>query len=188
MSGHRGQNGAGETSARRAWDRLGTWGMVALGAIVLVFVVASVTGWTFVRDAWTLRPESVAPTEAEVQEGYASAMEERLAQIRGRSMFFVPPAPAEVAEQENEEAPEDEGPAPKPTRYGGPDVVAVVNGAVWFTNERRVPVGEEEGGVRVVSVENSPWTVRLEWRGVEFDVPVFERTTGRFLKQEDGGS
>jgi len=180
------KNGAG-SGARDAWERLGTWGTLALGAMVLALVFVGVTGWALVRDAAMLRPESVAPAEAEVQEGYESAMEERLAQVRGRSMFFVPPAPAEVAE-EVEETPEDEGPAPKPTRYAGPDIVAVVNGAVWFANERRVAVGEEGGGVRVVSVDGSPWSVRLEWRGEEFDVQVFERTTDRFLTKEDGGT
>ena len=180
-------NGGAGSGPREAWERLGTWGAMALGAIVLATVAVVVSGWSLARDAVTLRPESVAPTEAEVQEGYASAMEARLAQIRGRAMFFVPPAPAEVAEQE-EEAPEDEGPAPKPTRYGGPDVVAVANGAVWFSNERRVAVGDEGAGVRVVSIDGSPWSVRLEWRGEEFDVQVFERTTDRFLNKEDGGT
>ena len=27
----------------------------------------------------------------------------------------------------------------------GPDVIAVINGTVWFSNERRVSVGEESG-------------------------------------------
>ncbi len=178
-----------EGGARAAWERLGAWGVGALAALAIAIVAIATTAWPLLRDAIVLRPEGVAALEAEVQEGYAAAMEARVAQIQGRSMFFVPPAPAEVAEREQEEnEPEDSGPPPRPTYYAGPDVIAVVNGKVWFSNDRRVAVGEEAGGVRVVSVDGSPWSVRLEWRGEEFDVEVFERTTGRFLVKEDGGT
>jgi hypothetical protein len=164
--------------------------MVAAGALALGIVVVVVSGWPFVRDMVTRRVGDVAALEAEQEKQvglYASAMEQRVKQINGRSMFFVPPAPADVAEQEKEEAP-DEGPAPKPTRYAGPDVIAVINGTVWFGNDRRIAVGDEEDGIKVVSVSDSPWSVKLEWRGVEFDVQVFERTTDRFLEKEEGGT
>lgn len=187
MSGGAGQR-MGER-VRAAWGRLDGWGMVALGVALLAIVVLCVSGWPLVRDALTRRVGDVAELEAEQEKQvglYTSAMEERVKQINGRSMFFVPPAPAEVAEKEKE--PEDEGPAPEPTRYGGPDVIAVVNGTVWFGNDRRIAVGEERDGIKVVSVGESPWSVKLEWRGVEFDVQVFERTTGRFLEKEEDGT
>ena len=176
---------------RAAWARLNAWGMVALGAAALALIMLIGSGWPLVRDMFQRRVGDVAALEAEQEKQaglYASAMEERVKQIDGRSMFFIPPAPAEVAQKEKEEEPKDDGPPPKPTRYAGPDVIAVVNGTVWFGNDRRIAVGQEKDGVRVVGIANSPWSVKLEWRGVEFDVQVFERTTDRFLEKEEGGT
>lgn len=188
MSASAGQRGV--ERLRAAWARLNGWGMVGAAVVALCIVVIVMSGWPFVRDMVVRRVGDVGALEAEQERQvglYASAMDERLKQINGRSMFFVPPAPADVAEKEKEE-PKDQGPAPKPTRYAGPDVIAVINGTVWFGNDRRIPVGEEEDGIKVMSVADSPWSVKLEWRGVQFDVQVFERTTDRFLVKEEGGT
>jgi len=111
-----------------------------------------------------------------------------LAQAQGRSMFVVPPPPNELAAGEKpaeEETPDAEGPAPKPSRYAGPDPIAVINNAVWFSDSTVVAVGKERSGVRVVSVDDAPWSVRLRWREVEFDVPIFENTTQSFLTKPE---
>lgn len=175
-----------------ARDALGGWGVAAVVALVLAVVVVVVSLLPLAREWFGLRVGDIPALEAEQEERivrYAEAMEGREREINGRSMFFVPPAPAEIAEAEkdDEEEPRENGPPPRPTRYGGPSVIAVVNGRVWLGSDRRVGVGEEADGVRVVSVEGSPWTVRLEWRGVEFDVEVFERTTDRFMSEEEVG-
>jgi hypothetical protein len=44
--------------------------------------------------------------------------------------------------------------------------------------------GEGRQGVEVLST-NLPWSVKLRWREVEFDVQLFERTTQQFLVPQD---
>jgi hypothetical protein len=50
----------------------------------------------------------------------------------------------------------------------------MVNGAVMFADGQRVRIGESGRNVRVVSA-SPPWSARLEWDGVEFDVELFQR-------------
>jgi len=51
--------------------------------------------------------------------------------------------------------------------------------SVYFDKQGiRIPVGEtdETLGVTVLSVADAPWTVKIEYRGTEFDLPLFART------------
>lgn len=177
------------------WRTPGLLGWVAIIVIVLGLVIAFGGARGLVM-AWlekSVGDSDRARAEQEQRlEQYAEETTSRLAQVKGRSMFFVPPSPEElVAEDEPEPEPDpvvDEGPAPKPTRYGGPAVIAVVNNSVWIASGEMIGIGEEAEGVRVVNVDDAPWSVRLEWREVEFDVPLFERTTPRFLRTSESSS
>jgi hypothetical protein len=177
---------------RRWWDRLGPLGAAAVVCLLAAGALGMVFVWTVAGALLMRAPGGAAASAAEEAdriERFEASTGERLAQINGRSLFHTPPAPSEAeAAEAPEEAAAAEEEAPRPVRYGGPEVIAVINDTVWLRGDRYVRVGEESGGVRVVSVDGSPWSVRLEWRGVEFDVEVFERTTGEFLKDQQEGS
>lgn len=163
---------------------------------MLSWVAIAVAGLALLALATSLTPTLVAlvtpgPDSAEAAEQdqerriaqYNERLAKSLALSQGRSMFVVPPAPDAIAQAEEDKAraaaAADEGPAP--TRYTGPDPIAVINDTVWFSDSTSVPLGKERGGIRVVSLNRAPWSVRLKWRNVEFDVPIFENTTPSFL-------
>ncbi|MEO1130199.1 MAG: hypothetical protein AAFX05_10910 [Planctomycetota bacterium] len=175
--------------APMTWRDLGPLSWCAIGAAVLGIVIATTTILPLTSTLLGDHSVDVGETSAEQEQRLEKFNEQQareIARLKGRSMFYVPPPPTEQ-EPEPEPEPEvvDTGPPPKPTRYAGPDVVAVVNGQIWFDNDRVLNVGDEGGGVRVVSAENAPWTVRVEWREVEFDVELFERTTEAFLAEPE---
>ena len=95
-------------------------------------------------------------------------------QIDGRTAFYTPDPPPPP--RPPDPVMRDEGPRdpPKPTSYGGPKIVATINDAVWFDNGKRVAVGKEDGGVKVIEVR-APWEVVVLWKEVEFRVPLFDR-------------
>lgn len=64
---------------------------------------------------------------------------------------------------------------PVPARYGGPALIAMVNGAAWFQDGKRLRPGDAEvDGLQVIEV-NAPWSARVKWRGGEFTVTLFDR-------------
>jgi len=164
------------------------WAAIGVGAIALLALGSAL--WPTLVAIVTPGPESAEAAEQD-QERRIAQFNERLvhalALAQGRSMFVVPPAPDAIAQAEREKAKAaaaapDEGPAP--ARYSGPDPIAVINNTVWFSDSTQIAVGKERGGIRVVSVDRAPWTVRLKWRNVEFDVPIFENTTPSFLSKK----
>jgi len=106
----------------------------------------------------------------------------------GRSAFFVPPAPVPPPPpppppRDPVETPpaRDPGPPPPPSSYGGPKIAYVWDNQVTFENDMTLTAGGEgESGVEVLET-NLPWSVKVRWREVEFDVQLFERTTQSFL-------
>ncbi|MBL8745352.1 MAG: hypothetical protein JNK58_03240 [Phycisphaerae bacterium] len=169
----------GWTAAARS---LGPWGWGSLAAL-LVAATTIISALPEVLGA-LVAPSSTAVSEASPDnsrvETFRASFSTHLAQFNGRSMFFVPPRPtpppAEVESSEPEEP-------PPPARYGGPAIIAMINRTVWFEGGNRLREDEAaSGGLRVVSV-NAPWGARIEWRGQEWDVPLFDRTTSRFLEQ-----
>ncbi|MEO1007993.1 MAG: hypothetical protein AAFX79_05470 [Planctomycetota bacterium] len=112
----------------------------------------------------------------DVTAGYRSAFD-------GRSAFFVPsapppppppaPPPAPPAPPPPPAAPP--APPPPPSAYGGPKVVAVVNGSVWFDDDRQLVVGGEADGDLRVLASAAPWSLRVVWKDVEFDIPLLSR-------------
>ncbi|UYV11565.1 MAG: hypothetical protein NCW75_09650 [Phycisphaera sp.] len=102
------------------------------------------------------------------------------AQLDGRSPFFVPGAPPPPPPPPPPPAsppppPPPPSPPPAPSSYGGPDVVAVVNGSVLFDDKRMLSVGDgEDDGLQVLEA-SAPWSIKVLWKGIEFDVPLMDR-------------
>lgn len=159
---------------RASLTRLGRVGAIALVLIMAAILVAG-------RAAWRVGEAFVIATPSELSrpsEGDRPDIEGMLAQIDGRSMWFVPAPPDPPAPPPVERATVAASPPPPPSRYGGPAIIGLVNGQVWFSDGKRLAVGDDaQGGVRVVSIDGAPYAIRIEWQNVEFDVPLFERNT-----------
>lgn len=161
-----------KASARVLWVRLGLPGKVALAAVgvALVVLVASAPG--LLSALMTSQPQ--APREIDsAATAHAGRFETHVAQIDGRSLFFIPAPPAPPSGA----GPPDEGPreAPRPTRYGGPGLIALINDQAWFADGLVLTVGgEASDGLQVVRAD-PPWSATVLWSGVEFEVPLLER-------------
>jgi hypothetical protein len=154
-------------------------GAVAWVAIALAAGAAVVTGWQLFMLAvavFTPTPRPLAdPGKTTKQiEQYTAMLDSSVKQADGRTLFILPVNPKSVAEQAKEPVAEEPKEPPAPTSYGGPGVIAMMNGLVWFDNGTQLEVGEEANGVGVVAI-SAPWDSRLRWRGVEFTVPLFEK-------------
>lgn len=150
-----------------------SWAALILGGAALV--VLALQGSKLVKAA--LMPSAgvgdVRKTVEEQALRYAAAFDPQMAQINGRQLFLMP-APAPVAEVEEEpDEPVDTTPR-APTVYAGPSVVAMINDAVWFSNGTRIAKGEKDGDLKVVDID-APWSAQVEWRGSEFTVKLFDR-------------
>jgi hypothetical protein len=162
---------------------------VAAGAAALALIVLGTVMPGFVRAmlAPSAETQSNAAGDEENAKKYAERFAGYLAQVDGRSLFLVPGPP--VKDVSTEPPPEHEGESekPKPSSYGGPAMVAMMNDAVWFDNGKRLKAGgERDGDLRVVSV-NIPWEATLEWQEVEFKVGLFTRDA-LVIKSEKSGS
>ena len=168
-----------------AWSRLGLPGKVAVvaGALAALVLVLSLPA---LAAAWlTPRPAAQEPPTGPAGSA-AERLKTQLAQVDGRSLFFVPAAPPPPPPP----PPKDEGPRPttRPSTYRGPMLVAMVNDTAWFgkdtgesgPNDKIVSVltigGPEIRGVKLLEL-NPPWSARVEWQGVEFDVPLLAPDT-----------
>lgn len=148
-------------------------GALAVCAIVLTLAWIGAQAAPLIRAAMLPAPTQREQVDDEARlQRFADALAAHGAQVKGRSLFFVPPRPrpprVEVAVDDTPREP------PRPTRYGGPAITAMVNNQVWFNDGQRVRLGESGRGVKVVSM-NAPWSARIEWQGVEFDVDLFQR-------------
>ncbi len=165
---------------RAAWARLGAPGKAALALLVggVAATGATVPGLVRALLAPSAQGESAAGSDAQRVEQHGAAFDKQIAQIDGRSLFLVPGPPKAAAPEPEPEVPAGPPPPPpKPTSYGGPGIIAMINGTVWFENGKRLSEGSPaEDDVRVVAIK-APWEVRLEWKGVEFDVKFFPRDT-----------
>lgn len=101
---------------------------------------------------------------------FAADLKRFESQTNGRSVFLTPRRP-----HANDTVVDTSTTEPtRPTRYAGPSIIAMINGAVWFADGQRIEPGKDGRGVTVVSL-NAPWSARILWQGVEFDVGLFER-------------
>lgn len=171
-------------STREAHAILGRWGLGALAAILLAAVVSFQPVIDFARAVLTpAPPASASASDLEPRvKAFLASLDRDADAIRGRSMFFIPPPPPPPAPPPpppDQEPP----PPPPPSKYGGPAIIAMIRGDVWFDDGKRLRAGDPaQGGIRVIS-ENTPWGATIEWDGREWQVPLFTRTTSNFLER-----
>lgn len=170
-------------NAARQMSHLGWVGVVAVVAALLVIGFGA---WSFIQAAFVKPPDlsSVIADQKERVAKFQDSFARHMKQIEGRQMFFPPPPPPEPEEGAEEEPTVADGPPPPPSRYGGPNIIAMIGKSVWFDDGRMLEVGDEDGGLEVIELRG-PWSAILKWRGVEFDVPLFERTTEQFIVKPD---
>jgi hypothetical protein len=161
-------------SPAKSEGRIAPLGIAALAGVAGAAVIVS---W----GAWRLTEAAIAATAAGGQMQTADARGPDLARaqsrIDGRSLFFVPsapPPPAPPPRPGTGEPPPPPPPPPAPTRYGGPEIVALINDTVWLEGGEILSLDDSADGVTVLAV-NAPWSARLLWREVEFDVSLFGR-------------
>lgn len=160
--------------------RIGWVGWLALAAWALALIVCA-RGLVGVGRA-LLAPSadrSVAVQDERLgraAEDYSRMLSEAVAQVDGRSIFFVPSAPIPPPPPPTPIVEVAPPPPPPPTTYGGPSIIAMVNGAVWFADGTRLSEGESSGtsDVKVIRIE-MPWHAVVEWKGIEFKVSLFDR-------------
>ena len=154
---------------------LSTAGKVAVLVCAAAAVISGVMLTTLVIDVARPAPTELAkPDDAKRNaDEQKTAFDSYVAQITGRSLFYVPEPPRAP---EPTEAPVDaDKPPPPPSSYGGPGMVAMLSDSVWFANGKRLKVGEKDGDLEVAGLV-PPWTAKLNWKGVPFDVTLFERS------------
>lgn len=162
---------------QRAWRSISPGGIIAATLALLALAVIAPFAWRTVL-AWLMPAPSAYVAKDDSKDNaarYAAAFDPYVKQLDGRSLFYEPSAPGsqgEVAEAPTEETRPDD---PAPTRYDGPSISAVVLGTVWFNDGQRIKVGDSKSGDLQVLSTNTPWDVRVKWRGTEFTVPFFDR-------------
>jgi hypothetical protein len=169
------------TSLARTGRTLGVPGGVALAACILAILAIGWQAPPLFRAVVTPRPPSleVEAEDAKRIEAFRAGFEKQLAQANGRSMFFIPPEPPPPPPPPEPDA--EPQPDPPPSAYGGPAIIAMVDDTVWLADGSRLALSDEKArDIDIVSL-NPPWGARLKWKGVEFDVPLFDRTTSKFL-------
>ena len=107
----------------------------------------------------------------------------------GRSAFFTPPAPVRkvpkpVKPVEPPKPPPPPPPPPVPREYTGPKPVGAIGGLIYFADSSQIRVGEEKGGVKVLS-SSAPWSVKLAHGGGEYDVPFWTKGREEFFNNSD---
>lgn len=158
-----------------AWRSSSAGTRGAMAGLLAAIAVAGLTGWPLVRAIIGPRvevPELSTPgASAELAGQFATLVKE----IDGRSLFIVPGPPAAPEVEEAPVVDTSDKPPPRPTTYGGPAIIAMVNDTVWFRDGKRLVAGAEASGdLKVVRV-NGPWDAVVMWKGVEFTVPLFTR-------------
>lgn len=145
-------------------------GIVALAAIPLSLAFGAYIAWplkSLIAPAVSTPAESHTTTSklpAPASE-FSDSIAAHLDQIAGRSLFCIPREPEKEVVK---------GPAPKV--YAGPQLIAMINGAAWFSDGSRIALdSRSENGIRIVRL-NPPWGARVEWQGGEFDIELFKRT------------
>ena len=161
--------------------------MLAGAAIVAIVLGGAVAGASALGVARSVMGARAGEGEG-VRAGGAG-FEERLElaqrRVDGRSLFFTPPRPRPPAPPPVRVDPPPRGPT-IPTRYAGPQVIAIINNLVWFDDGSKlapkpVDVSGSDGvdagsmnGLAVWSVD-PPWSVRVWWSGREWTLDLFER-------------
>ena len=176
--------GAIMSSLAAASKALGLPGAAAVGASLLAgAALIGEAGPMFraLRTPALAAADARRPDEARLRT-FESSFDSHLSRSNGRSMFFIPPEPPPPPPPPTP----DEGPRedPPPSSYAGPALIAIVGDVAWFEGGTRLALDDDEArGLDVIDLD-APWSARVRWKGVEFSVPLFDRTTARFLLEE----
>lgn len=191
---HGASSAAGPDGAR-TWRVSPNGALIAsVAALVLAALFVCKAAATMLSSALGAGTGEVKPGEAIVKliDDHKTKMETYQARFNGRSVFFDPPAPKPldrpkpptttpvVALPKEPEAP------PISKTYPGPNIIYAIDDLVRFkpmtTGKDDKPldikVGEEVSGLRVISVD-LPWSVKVAFKGGEYDVPIFARGTAK---------
>jgi hypothetical protein len=179
MSAQTGASGSGGLGAARgaaaAWRGASVATRVALVLGGVAIAIAALAAWpallALIGPRVTVPEREAAQAPSEV----AGQFTQLRAEIDGRSLFIVPGPPVEADPEPAPVADTTPREAPKPTTYGGPSIVAMVNDTVWFRDGKRLVAGAEASGDLSVVRVNGPWDALVMWKGVEFTVPLFGR-------------
>ncbi len=175
---------------------LGWLGWLAVLALCLALYIGVMAAVPVASDLFDVTRSSSVTIDANQRgrglERFGSDLDRDKSRFINRSAFFVPPAPIPPPPPPPPPRVEEEDPEPvvpreppPPSRYGGPPIAYVWDDRVTFENDMTLTVGGEgQSGVEVLST-NLPWSVKVRWRDVEFDVQLFERTTSDFLVQPE---
>lgn len=159
-------------------------GWAACGVLALAGIVAAASCWPALSAAFAKADpaKSGAPDPKQAEALHKQSLLAQAAATKGRSLFFIPPRPAPPPPtRPKDDTPRPPPPPPvdpKPSRYGGPSIQAIVTGSVWFSDGKKAEVGETIGsGSSAVTVlaADSPYAVKLKWKEQEWDVPMFDR-------------
>lgn len=166
------------TSIHQLYRRLGPAGLGAIGAAAAALVVLAVSARGLVG-ALTVpsakRVEAAEKETADKADAFKKSFEGQVAQFNGRSLFFVPGPPPPVAAKVPDSTEAKVVEKSKPSVYGGPSLIAMVNGAAWFDNGKKLTAGgDSDGDLKVVEIR-APWGALVEWQGVQFTIGLFDR-------------
>ena len=163
---------------------------ISLVAVSLVFLAvavgfAGIVTSVFGGSIHEAQPKTVIDDLVAKHDQKADEYEQRFNQ---RYIFYKPPPPPPPKRDPPKEEPkvviEEPKPAGPPATYQGPSIAWVIGEDVYFNmlvqtqteKYMRVRMGEERGGVKVMSTEKMPRTVRVAHMGGEYDVKVFGET------------
>ncbi|CAG1003550.1 hypothetical protein PHYC_03074 [Phycisphaerales bacterium] len=159
--------------ARAAFASLPPLGKAAIGVAALAGAVLLPSLWDLGRAIIGPRPTLPAVAEAEAV-SRAPQFETYVGQVTGRSLFYNPKQVAEANPPPPPPSTEDTTP-PRPSSYGGPSIAAMIFDEVWFTDGKRMKLGDDEKDDMKVVAMNPPWSATIAWKGVEFPVKLFEK-------------
>lgn len=160
--------------ARQVWRDLSAPGKAAVAVGAIALALTALPAYKFVASIIGPRPAVPATAVPEEEALRAEQFERYVGQIRGRSLFHTPAAPGTRIEPPKvSDAPA--APPPPPSVYGGPSLIAMINNEVWFTDGKRLKLGDPAKDDLAVVRMNPPWDATIAWKGVEFKVPLFTR-------------
>ncbi len=156
---------------------------VALTAIFLLMGLATLIGSAFGRGTGDAEPKKELDKLVAL---HNDSMKNWQDQFNGRSVFFKPLAPIPPAPPPPKNPPPpvivDPGPPPIDPVYRGPSISFAYADTVYFNPATasdnvkylRIRVGEEKSGIKVISC-NLPWSVKVAYKGGEYDVKIFDK-------------